>query len=276
MSLKSAHKWYAYQDLLSIYFVLNEILNISDSKFIFDTKEYNEDKFDDLTIITSAWIYKKQFKHSNDKQLKKDYIANDSNYDLWLASLYKSYINYPKQDELKELRICTTWKEPSAEEKILNFINIAPWCIKSFENSITYSIDIEKIWTASWHIESSWIKLKSEIIANDITRAEFKLFLDKLVIEINLPDFTLDLYSPWELETIILKQINDIGVGIYPNNEISDKETILNLKEFINKSRSFDSWEDIVWIKEIENKIWIKKDYGSIEQTFPIIEAENI
>jgi hypothetical protein len=92
MPLDNAHTWYAYQDRLSVYFILSEILKDSDTTFIFDYKEHNWDRFDDLTIESEVWVYKKQIKHSDTAiEFQKDYLARDSWwYDVWLDWLYQS------------------------------------------------------------------------------------------------------------------------------------------------------------------------------------------
>ena len=49
--LNSAHKGYEYQDLLSAYFVAQYIAsNKLDVEFLFDSKDFDGDKFDDLKI----------------------------------------------------------------------------------------------------------------------------------------------------------------------------------------------------------------------------------
>ena len=60
MSLKYAHEGYEYQDLLSAYYILREIINRNNCQFYIDIKEINEDKFDDLTINTDNKIIKNQ------------------------------------------------------------------------------------------------------------------------------------------------------------------------------------------------------------------------
>ena len=61
-SLKAAHQGYEYQDLLTSYFILKEMLDENDSSFKIDTKEYHGDKIDDLTISNKSGIFKKQIK----------------------------------------------------------------------------------------------------------------------------------------------------------------------------------------------------------------------
>ena len=60
MALNTAHEGYEYQDLLTTYFILREILNEHDAEFYIDKKEHSDDKFDDLTITNELGIFKKQ------------------------------------------------------------------------------------------------------------------------------------------------------------------------------------------------------------------------
>ena len=67
MKLNYAHEGYEYQDLLTVYFILKELINDRDSKFIIDKKEFHKDKFDDLRIISNEQIEQKQIKYSNEE-----------------------------------------------------------------------------------------------------------------------------------------------------------------------------------------------------------------
>lgn len=74
MKLNSAHQRYEYQDLLTVYFILSEIVNGHNSNFIIDKKLNPEDVFDDLTIEREDITLKKQIKYSNTHTLQKRLI----------------------------------------------------------------------------------------------------------------------------------------------------------------------------------------------------------
>jgi len=80
MSLNSAHIGYAYQDLLTSYFILKEILGGNkNSLFSIDKKHTSNDRFDDLVIKNGSKIQRKQIKYSdktNSKELAKDDLSN--------------------------------------------------------------------------------------------------------------------------------------------------------------------------------------------------------
>ncbi len=75
MKLNSAHEGYEYQDLLTVYFILPEILNGYNSNFVIDKKLNPEDVFDDLTIERQGIILKKQIKYSKAHTLQKKDIS---------------------------------------------------------------------------------------------------------------------------------------------------------------------------------------------------------
>jgi len=66
MALSRAHERYEYQDLLTAYFILNNLLAESNSGITIDTQEFDDDKIDNLTITTGSLIKKIQIKYSRD------------------------------------------------------------------------------------------------------------------------------------------------------------------------------------------------------------------
>ncbi|MGE4444362.1 MAG: hypothetical protein AB7E37_05200 [Candidatus Altimarinota bacterium] len=280
MSLEKAHTGYAYQDRLSVYFILKEILKGSNTTFIFDYKEYNSDKFDDLTISNEFGIFKKQIKHSDGSiEFQKNYLARDSGgYDLGLDSLYESYKNYPEKDNLSELRICTTWSKPLTSNNILKYITEFDSIEKSFSDSLIYKVNIDNLWNTESGIDSSWRNFKKYIEENNISRDELILFLDKLVIEINLPEFSMNVEDMGKLEKNIEILLQKLGIGTFPNDKINEKETLLKLAELVNNKRSSLNKKTGIQISinEILRHIGINQTYGSIEQKFPIEEHKNI
>ncbi|MBC8645274.1 hypothetical protein H9W95_18340 [Flavobacterium lindanitolerans] len=93
MALSNAHEGYEYQDLLTCYFILQEILNENVSEFFIDRKEFADDKIDDLTIIRQDKKFKKQIKYSNadsNHRLCKNDLSSETAYQLSIDTLYKA------------------------------------------------------------------------------------------------------------------------------------------------------------------------------------------
>ena len=192
MSLESAHKGYEYQDLLTAVFIIDELLKSNDSKFIVDRKENQYDKFDDLTFENSHCIYKKQVKYSESKVLSKADLSQEK-YDLALDTLFASW-KHTQDGKNREYRICLAW-EYIEENDELDFL-IPTSSDNIYEDSgVKYlKVDIDKIWAHGEKPISTWRRLGGE--SEEIERHEFAEFLEALIIEVNLPKASNDLYQP--------------------------------------------------------------------------------
>jgi G3E family GTPase len=177
MGLSEAHKGYEYQDLLSSYFIVKDLIKGNDSLFLIDIKEYDADKFDDLTVINKK-VVKRQIKYSDNKVVTKgDFSTLD--YDLALDVLYKSWrqLNCNKESVVKVL---LAW-DYNNDLVFLDEIGRSD----DFEsaNVKTYKIDIDKIWNKNEDKPiNSWKRLRNNLVG--ISRVEFKRFLQNLEIEL--------------------------------------------------------------------------------------------
>lgn len=274
MSLENAHEGYEYQDILTAYYILLEILNERNSDFIIDRKIFKEDRFDDLTIRNNQGVCRKQIKYSNtdkDHTLGKNDLSTDNSYDLGIYSLFTSWINDPNKNEIHDLRLCLAWNEPT--DKIVDVLSSPVHLKNSFQNYITkiYQIDANKLWPDNSEPLKSWQKFRDE--SNSINKNSFLEFCNKLVLEINFPKFSLDIYNPGDLELIVLEQLRQIGIGEYPNNHLKTEEVLLSL---IHKIKFVRAKGGGLTTNEILRYLRIRTDYGSIEQVFPINHILNI
>ncbi|MTF40385.1 NACHT domain-containing protein [Cyanobacterium aponinum] len=272
MSLNTAHEGYEYQDLLTSYFILQEILNENNSTFKIDTKEYEKDKFDDLTITNQLGIFKKQIKYSNEiinKQLEKEILSQDTDYGLVLDKLFHSWNDHPNKDNCK-VRICLAWQEPIDELKDVLKQYFAQSSFLSHTTQI-YQVDIDKLWPHGQEPINSWRRFRQQ--SQNIDRQDFQAFCNHLIIETNFPKQSSDRSFSGQLETIVLEQITKLGIGEFPNHKITPIDFALRLMELIRKSRS-RGFE--IQTQDIFKELNIQTDYGSIEQVFPIDEQKNI
>lgn len=272
MSLNTAHEGYEYQDLLTAYFILDCILEDEESTFFIDKKEFDSDRFDDLTIRNNKGLFKKQIKYSNlesNHAFQKEDLSTDGSYNLAIDKLFNSWNNHP-QKSILDIRLCLAWNEP--KDELLNILDIHNKQ-KTFKNHNTtlYKVNVRKLWPKNKKPIKKWRRFRRE--STDIQRNEFIKFCETFTIEIDFPKFSLSIYQPGQLEKIILDQVDRLGIGIFPNNKISKEEFILSLSTFIKMSRS----KGIpITSKEIFKRFEIVTDFGSIEQSFPIDERKNI
>lgn len=272
MGLSHAHEGYEYQDLITCYFILQEIINENKSEFIIDKKEFTEDKLDDLTIYRRNKKFKKQIKYSNtevDHRLQKKDISSDSLYNLSLDTLFYTWFK-STQRESTEFRICLSWKPPTDE--LLDILVIVPEK-NSFNNwqTIVYQIDGQKLWPKNAEPSRSWQRFRAA--SKSICRDKFLEFCDALIIEVLMPKLSLNLNQPGDLERLVLNQATILGMGVFPNEKWRPETFILSLLEIVKRSRSKSLK---ITTDNIFHELGIVTDYGSIEQEFPIIQNENI
>ena len=272
MALSNAHEGYEYQDLLTCYFILQEILNENNSEFVIDRKEFEDDKIDDLTIFQENKKFKKQIKYSNadvNHRLTKNDLASESAYQLSLDTLYQAWNNNPQKDGT-EFRICLSWLPPV--DTLLDILTKVTGrsSFNSFETTV-YQIDCEKLWPEKFEPLTSWRRFKAA--SKNIDRVSFLEFCNALVIEVSMPKLSLNLWQPGELETLVLNQSRALGIGVYPNEHWKVETFILSLLAIVKRSRSKLS---SINTAAIFHELNIITDYGSIEQSFPIVEHENI
>jgi len=272
MSLNFAHEGYEYQDLLTAYFILFWILEDVESTFFIDKKEFDSDRFDDLTIENDKGLFKRQIKYSSSEashSFKKEDLSTDGSYNLAIDELFNSWNNHPNKNII-DIRLCLAWNEP--KDDLLDILEIQD-SGKSFTNHITtlYKVNVEKLWPKDKKPIEKWRRFRSK--SNSIQRDEFIKFCEALTIETNFPKFSLSIDNPGQLEKIILDQVDRLGIGIFPNNKKSKEEYIFLLTSIIKKSRSKGL---SISTKEIFKQFEIITDFGSIEQNFPIDERKNI
>lgn len=266
MGLNLAHKGYEYQDLLTVYFILNEIINGYNSNFIVDRKLHKGDVFDDLTIEREGILLKKQIKYSEEHTLQKKDLSANSYYQLAIDNLYNSW----QKNKNSDIRLCLAWNEPTDELVQILFEKSGIKTFTSHETKI-YQINIDKFWPKGEKPLKQWKKFNES--SQNIDRNDFADFCDKLYIETNFPKFSMDLASPGELEEIVLQQADKLGIGVFPNHHITDITFIDRLLLKVKQARSNG---DIITSQSIFIAFNIKTDYGSIDQHFPIDQQKNI
>lgn len=272
MGLEKAHEGYEYQDLLTAFFILKEILGENESEFVIDKKEFHGDRVDDLQIKSKTGQQKIQIKYSgeSDHTFQKSDIAGDAVYGIALDKLYENWRKYPEK-ELTKFRLCLAWNAPA--DTLLNFLEpIAGAGTFSGFTTRPFKIKGEAIWPEGQSLPViSWKRFRSK--ATTIDRSSFLEFCNQLVIETTLPKFSLNLLAPGPLESLVLQQVKRLGIGVFPNQHIEPDHFILSLVAMIKRARSKGhplNTNDVFY------ELKIRTDYGTIEQNFPVEPKENV
>jgi len=269
MGLGLAHKGYEYQDLLSGLYIIECVLNDVNAIVKIDKKESHDDKFDDFTLISSHNILKRQIKYSDNKVLSKADLSTSS-YDLALDTLFKSWQSTSKSLKT-EFRICLAWEyiENNDDLDFLSVIEVDN--IYNDENVRFLKFNIDQIWEEGQQPKSTWRRLRSCLRNSD--REEFALFLNDVIIEVNLPKASNDIANPAALEKIVFSKLKQFGVGKYPNQQKTVEDVLLNLTHIVKNSRA--TGEELK-LKDIAYKLGLKNNYGNIAQNFDIDQDLNV
>lgn len=278
MSLNSAHEGYNYQDLLTSYFILKELLEGNwDSIFTIDKKNTSygvPDRFDDLVITNGTNIQRKQIKYSNDstsKILEKDDLANDSGYGLAIYKLYETWCDL--RTTQTEFRLCLAWNEPVDDNicRVLSQKNVGT----SFDDHATkvFQINLDNLWEINPEKFNRWNNFKDYVKENTVDRNSFNDFCNDLIIEVNFPKASLEFNKPNDLERILIRQAEKLGIGQYPNDDVYISDFLVRLAELAGKCRSASKE---ITVKEILNILRIKTNFGEIEQKFQIDPNKNV
>lgn len=280
MSLNSAHEGYDYQDLLTSYFILKEILEGHfTSVFTIDKKNTSAgvlDKFDDLVITNGTEIQRKQIKYSNDstdKTLVKDDLANDSGYGLAIYKLFEAWNDLRTPET--EFRLCLAWNAPVDEDEDIKRILTIQNNSSSFNNYPTklFKINLDNLWETNPEKFNRWNNFGRYVKEKLVNRDLFQTFCDELVIELELPKASLDFTKPSDLEKILIDQAGKLGIEQYPNDDIYIIDFLVRLAKLVGDYRS-KSKE--VSVQDILIDLRLRTDYGAIEQKFKIDTSKNI
>lgn len=279
MSLNNAHEGYDYQDLITSYFILKEILDGNlDSIFSIDKKNTTgtiPDRFDDLVITNGAYVQRKQIKYSNEevsKILIKNYLSSDTAYSIAIHKLFETW------QELKtpntEFRLCLAWEEPT-DDDITRILELQRDNFSSFNNFPTkvFKINLDRLWEENPENFNRWKSLKTYVKDNDINRADFNDFCNDLLIEVNLPKASLKFNRPSQLEEILIEQAQKLGIEQYPNDDIYISDFLERLAKLTGVYRTRSAQ---ISAKDILIELRVRTDFGRIEQKFEIDQNKNI
>lgn len=269
------HEGYEYQDYFTVSIILQLLLKQKKGEFIIDRKEFIGDKFDDLKVITSNGITEYQIKYSDDKSehaLTKDDLANGNGHDTALVDLFLSWKKRKENDEKTRIKLCLAWNRSSDDDSIVEFLKTIIVDSLPF-STVAYSFDGEKFWPEKKQPPKTWRKFNSAIKSEQIDRNEFLHFCKELEIITEMPKASLDLNNPSGLEKVLIRQVEKLGVGIYPNNSLNVEDVINKLAKEVKHSRAMGNK---LYTNILVGRLGLITDYGRFEQQFPVDSTHEI
>lgn len=251
------------------------MLHQTDSELIIDRKDFSGDKFDDLKVKTPNGNTEFQIKYSDDKsshKLTKDDLANGNGHDTALCDLFASWKMRKGLENNTQIKLCLAWNRPTDDDPIAEFLKPIQEQTLPFTVA-AYSFDGEVFWPVEKLPPKRWRKFNTVIKSGLIDREDFLSFCNELTIILEMPKASLDLKNPGALENVIIRQVEKLGVGIYPNNALNVEDVIYKLATEVKHSRAMGNR---LYTNILVGRLGLIMDYGKFDQRFPVDSTHQI
>lgn len=251
------------------------MLHQTDAELIIDRKDFSGDKFDDLKVKTPNGNTEFQIKYSGDEsshKLTKDDFANGNGHDTALCDLFTSWKMRKEYENDTQIKLCLAWDRPTDDDPIAEFLKpiqeqTLPFAVAA------YSFDGEIFWPVDKLPPKKWRKFNTAIKSGLIDREDFLAFCNELTIILEMPKASLDLKNPSALENVIIRQVEKLGVGIYPNDALNVEDVIYKLATEVKHSRAMGNR---LYTNILVGRLGLIMDYGKFDQRFPVDSTHQI
>ena len=269
------HEGYEYQDYFTVSIILQLMLYQTDAEIIIDRKDFNGDKFDDLKIKTLNNTIEFQVKYSDDERshkLTKSDFSNGNGHDTAFSDLFMSWKTRKESENDTRIKLCLAWNRPTYDDPIVEFLKPISDQSLPFSN-VAYSFEGEKFWPVGKFPPKTWRKFNSAIKAGFINREDFLSFSNELTIILEMPKASLDLKNPGGIENVLIRQVEKLGVGIYPNDALNVEDVINKLATEVKHSRAMGNR---LYTNILVGRLGLIMDYGKFDQRFPVDSTHQI
>ncbi|ASL43707.1 hypothetical protein bAD24_I09460 [Burkholderia sp. AD24] len=269
-ALAAAHRGYAYQDLLTAYLLVKGLI-AGFEQIVIDKKVVKDDRFDDVETRISGRRLRRQVKSSQQSnRILSFQDFNDVRSSLRFDRLVQTFVA-ESTGQAEEYRLCATWGAPGLDDELASLLQ--PFDVPgTFDGCATtlMRLDASKLWT----IEGSLVFPNAHqalATPGDLTREDVLRFCQRFVIEVGLPQASLDLEAPGPLERLVLGLLEDgIGIGRYPN-DARRVEDVAALAVFV--AMTARTVGETLTKAELIRRLDIRTDFGRVAQAFPIDRA---
>ena len=269
------HEGYEYQDYFTVSIILQLMLRQTDAEIIIDRKDFGGDKFDDLKVKTPNKTTEFQIKYSDNEsshKLTKDDFANGNGHDTALCDLFTSWKTRKESENDTKIKLCLAWNRPIDDDPIINFLKPIQDQSLPF-STIAFMFDGNLFWPEGKLPPKTWRKFNTAIKERNIDRKDFLSFCNEFTIILEMPKASLDLKNPGGIENVIIRQVEKLGVGIYPNDGLNVEDVIYKLATEVKHSRARGNR---LYTNTLMGRLGLITDYGKFDQRFPVDSAHQI
>jgi hypothetical protein len=263
--LSPAHKGYHYQDQAAALFFLRSLFE-SFEEITVDKKEVDDDRFDDLSVRQDSRHTRRQFKSSDDRsRVFRPADLWSQRHNIRIDDLVRTHQRFGANAPT-EYRLCATWLTPT-DTRLLDVIEPMT-ADPSFPGHPTKMFRLRSgvIWPSNG--PSKWRALRN---AQDLDRQTFVDFADRFIIELECPPSSRDFSKPDALESLVLSLLTEsVGIGRYPNQNRSAVDVAGGLQQYAYRARTE---RRTVRPFDVEREVGLNKNFGRVEQEFPILQS---
>ncbi|EWM13759.1 ATP-binding protein [Kutzneria sp. 744] len=280
-SLQPAHRGYEYQDLLAASRLVDLVLGTVIAAQV-DKKQVEDDRFDDLTVVTAGGRRERtQFKHTDndDKPLTVDTFTNDKR-DLRLDRLVAAAVadrDGPGSDAIElafRVVLRDTWPVDEALTDVLVPANLDPGPFVAGMQTRRFRFDVDRLWPLATHRPATGSKSKRSRFdflrsgKKAVDRADLAWLCHHLVIEVEAPKSTGFMLDPGPAELILLTRVRtEVGAESYPNANRSAADVADAFATFTRQARQGLSEPTA---KALLARAQIRRDFGAVSRAHPV------
>ena len=269
------HEGYEYQDYFTVSIILQLMLRQTSAEIVIDRKDFRGDKFDDLKVKMPNCTTEYQIKYSDNEsshKLTKADFSNGNGHDTALCDLFASWKMRQESENDTQIKLCLAWNKPSDDDSIVDFLISIQDQSLPFP-TVAFVFDGNLFWPEGKQPPKTWKKFNSAIKEGLIDREDFLAFCNELTIILEMPKASLDLKNPGVIENVIIKQVEKLGIGIYPNDHLNVEEVIYKIATEVKRARAMGNR---LCISTLMGRLGLIKDYGKFDQRFPVDSAHKV
>lgn len=264
MTLRPTHHGYAYQDLITGTAFVDLMLGTATTIKV-DLKDFDGDRFDDLTINYSAGRrVRLQIKHTTtDRELARATFSSDKR-DMRLDRLLRALLDDLADNPDTTYRVVVRDRNPDSDlAKVLIPVDPAddPGDPLPGVSTRRYRFDPQKL-----RDTKPWKKLLHDFSDDELLSA-----CARLVIDTAAPAATLSFNAPGLAETALLRRVTEeLGAGRPPNTTRAAEDVALALTHAATAARAIDGQ---VSRTDVAPELRLTTDFGAVREGHPVEPA---
>jgi hypothetical protein len=264
MNLRPTHHGYAYQDLITGIALVDLMLGTAES-FTVDTKGFEGDRFDDLTIgYRTGQRVRIQIKHTTlERELSKDSFSGDGR-SLRLDLLFEALLSDLSQHPGTEYRVVVRDGNPDEDLAAV---------LKPVRATDDPGDPVPGLSTIRFKFDPTALRLTSpwKTRLSTFTEEQIHTACKHLTIDTSAPASTIDFSAPGPAERVLLwRVIEELGAGRTPNTHIAPEYAALALAHAATGARALDG---NVARERVLPQVGLTTDFGAVAEGHPIEAA---